>query len=322
MRIRTMSETPLYVSLDPFFINQSRWKEYQDCDRLYGWIHVENLEPDRKRVALEIGTAVHKAMVVAHEGGGTQEAFDRATTLAREDFKTAMGGPKLLGDEEEVQKGIDIIQKLLPAYFAHYAGKGQLWKPLGMELSFCVEVGEGSNVFLVGRIDNLVTFMNGLWLADYKTMGRLDMRDFLKYEIDVQLTAYIYGGTKQLTLDAKARGEKPVVIRGAIIDGMVKTQVPQFHREIYTRSIDDLREFELEFVEKSREIAFKHRRVNNGEPWKVVFPKNTQQCFRYGTCAFRDLCVQDTAVRRLSFRKRSKDYVDDAAKTAREESAR
>lgn len=318
-----MTDQPMYVELPPFYMNQSRWKVYQDCDRLYGWYHIENLVPDRPRKALEIGTAIHVAQEIAHGGvykdgveviaPRSEEAFHYAMKAAEQTFRKGMStGPKLPGDEAEILDGVRVISKLLPAYYEHYKGEDQLWKPLGTELSFCVEVGEGSNVFLVGRIDNLVTFMDGLWLVDYKTMGKLDMREFLKYEIDVQPTAYIYGGTKKLSLEAMARGEPPVRIRGVIIDGMVKTAVPQFHREIYTRSLDDLREFELEFVEKAREIATKHLRVANGENWKTVFPKNTQHCFRYGTCAFRDLCIRDNETRRAAYRDRDQDYVDAA----------
>lgn len=307
-----MISTPIYVELPPFFINQSRWKAYVDCDRLYGWLYVEGIEPDRPRKHFELGTAVHAAQVIAHSKLGTPEAFEEGAKAAEALFRKGMGGPRLPNDEAEIQDGVNTIRRLLPAYHQHYAGSKQLWKPLGMELAFCVEVGEGTNVFLVGRIDNLVTFMNGLWLVDYKTMAKLDMRNFLQFEIDIQLTAYIYGGTKQLTLDARKRGEPPVLIRGAIIDGMVKTQIPQFHRELYTRSVDQLREFELEFVEKVREIATKHARVRQGEHWKLVFPKNTNQCFKYGVCAFRDLCVKDNEVRRLAYRPRTPDYVDSA----------
>lgn len=313
--------------LPDFFVNQSRWKTYADCDRLYGWIHVEDLVPDRPRKYLEFGTAVHKGMVVANEHGGTEEAFAKATQAAEAEFRKTMSGIKLPQDEVDLQDGVATIQRMLPAYYQEYKAKGQLWKPLGVELAFCVEVGEGTGVYLVGRLDNLVTYMSGLWIVDYKTMARLDRRDFLKYEIDVQLTAYIYGGTKQLTLEAKERGEPPVIIRGAIIDGLIKTAEPQFHRELYTRSIQDLREFELEFCMKTWEIAAKHAMVRKdrkafdaynsrmwllGEQggWKCIFPKNTQQCFRYGTCAFRDLCVKDNDVRRLAYKKRSPDYVD------------
>lgn len=304
---------PIYIDLPPFFVNQSRMKAYQDCDRLYGWQYIEGLTPDRPRKALEIGTAIHAAQVVAHAQGATEEGFVKGLEAAELTFRAGMGPIKLPGDEADLQEGLDIIKRMLPAYYQHWKDKGQLWKPLGMELKFCVEVGEESNIFLVGRIDNLVTFMGSIWLVDYKTMGRLDMRDFLKFEIDIQLTAYIYGATKQLSIDAIKRGEPPVMVRGAIIDGMVKTQIPQFHRELYTRTVDDLREFELEFVEKAREIQTKHLRVQNGENWKVVFPKHTDQCFKYGTCPFRDLCVRDNETRRMAYTQRGEDYVDSEA---------
>lgn len=327
-----MVEEPIYIELPPkFFLNQSRLKAYQDCDRLYGWQYVEQLEPDRPRKNLVIGSAIHKAQVAIHEKGLSPEAITEATKVAGEYFTTHMKslGPQLPGDEAEVNAGKKIIANLLPAYYQHWKSLGQVWKPLGQELAFCVEVGEGTNVWLVGTLDNLVSLNGSLWLVDYKTMSKMDMREFLKYEIDVQLTAYIYGGTKQLSLLARAEGKPPVVIRGAIIDGMIKTDIPQFHREMYTRSIEDLREFELEFCMKAWEMASKHAMVRKDRAaydlyrekmyqlgadsgWKVIFPKNTQQCFKYGTCSHRDLCVKDNSVRRLAYKVRGADYVDDA----------
>jgi PD-(D/E)XK nuclease superfamily len=298
-----------------FYLNQSRWKQVMDCPRLYGWQHVEGIEPDKPRIYLEVGTAVHAAQVIAHAKGGTKEAFDEATQVAESMFRKAMASQKikLPSDQEEVDEALATIKTLLPAYYRHYAAQDQLWKPLGMELKFCVEVGEQTGIFLVGRVDNLVLFHGGVWICDYKTMKKLDMRNFLKYELDIQLTAYIYGVTKQLSLDAAQRGQPPVMVRGAIIDGMVKTQVPQFHRELYTRSLEDLREFEIEFVETANTLRARHERAAHGENWKHVFVKNTEACYRYGTCSFRDLCAKDNDVRRLAFRKRPSDYVDVAA---------
>lgn len=323
---------PIHVELPPKFSwNQSRWKSYQDCDRLYAWSDIEGLEPDRPRKPLALGSAIHKAQVEIHKGDCTPEAVEAGIQFAQDAFKTGMKtrGPELPGDSEEVEDGLKTIKRMLPAYYAYWKAKGQLWKPLGQELWFNVEVGERTNVFLLGTIDNLASYVNALWLVDYKTMAKLDMREFLKYEIDVQPTAYIYGGTKQLSLNAKAEGKPPIMIRGMIIDGMVKTTTPQFHREIYTRTIPDLREFELEFCMKSWEVAAKRAIIKGNKKaydayteriwalgreagWKVVFPKNTQQCFRYGTCSFRDLCAKDNEVRRLAYRKRSEDYVDKA----------
>lgn len=325
------------IQLPPFFLNQSRWKAFQDCDRMYAWSEVELLQPAKLRRPLEIGTAIHNAMVAVHthEHPGSAEAFSAATEEARKALaKRWADAPKIaigtVTDQDEIQADVDMIGRLLPAYHAHYGPKGQVWKPLGQEIAFCVEVGEGTSVWLVGRLDNLVTFMNGLWMVDYKTMGRLDQRDFIKYELDIQVTAYIYGGTKQLSLDSMSKGGPPIVIRGAIIDGLVKTQVPQFHRDLFTRTPAELRQFEIEFCMKAWEMAAKHAIVEGKKDvfdaycekmwalgreqgWKAVFPKNTNNCFRYGTCAYRDLCVNDTETRRQAFVRKARDYVDEAA---------
>lgn len=324
----------VFIEAPPFFLNQSRWKSYADCDRIYAWEQIEGIIPDRPRLPLAVGTVIHKAQVEIHKNGGTPEAIEEAVKNAIKQFEASMKtlGPQLPGDAEQVADGTSTIGRLLKAYHRHWKELGQQWKPLGQELSFCVEVGEGTKVFLVGTIDNLCVLNNSLWLVDYKTMAKLDMREFMKYEIDVQPTAYIYGGTKQLSLNAKAEGKPPVMIRGCIIDGMVKTTIPQFHREIYTRSMEDLRNFELEFCMKAWEIAAKHS-IHKGDraayniyrdkmydlgrtSWKVLFPKNTQQCFRYGTCAYRDLCITDNEVRRMAYRKKEPDYVDKAREKA------
>jgi hypothetical protein len=328
-----MNASDITIELPPFFLNQSRWKAFQDCDRLYAWSEIERLEPNRLRRPLEIGTAIHNAMVAVHEheNPGSAEAFAVATEAAKQHLRERWkDAPKLMGDELAVNEDAELIGRLLPAYHRHYSSMGQVWKPLGQEIAFKVEVGEGTGIYLVGRLDNLVTFMGGLWMVDYKTMGRLDTRDFTKYDMDIQVTAYIYGGTKQLSLDSMAKGGKPIMIKGAIIDGLIKTIVPQFHRDLFTRTVDDLRNFEIEFCQKAWEIAAKHAIVNHRRDmydiytekiwnlgqehgWKATFPKNTNNCFRYGTCAFRDLCVNDTEVRRMAFTRKTLDYVDEAA---------
>lgn len=331
MILEAMAPDAVYIQLPKVFLNQSRWKAYQDCDRLYGWDQIEGLAPDRPRRPLITGTAVHKAQVAIHKNGINAESIKEATQAAQEYFRLKMtpSGPQLMGDEASILEGVNMLGNILPGYFRHWAHLGQVWKPLGQELAFCVEVGENTNVFLVGTIDNLVTLDGNLWLVDYKTMAKLDMREFLKYEMDIQLTAYIYGGTKQLTLDARKEGKPPVWIRGAIIDGLIKTTIPQYHREMFTRSIQDLKEFEVEFCMKAWEMASKEAMVKGNRSaynlfrdkmfdighknWKVAFPKNTQQCFRYGTCDFRDLCAKDNEVRRAAFHKRTPDYVDAAA---------
>src|SRR5690606_31706764 len=103
-----------------------------------------------------------------------------------------------------------------------------------------------------------------------------------------------------------------------VIDGLIKTKIPQFRREQYLRTDAELLEFEKEFVEVCTEMAWRHQRVANGEDWKVVFYKNTKHCFGwYRPCQFYELCTHDTPMQRMAFKRRDPDYMDDP-KTVKE----
>lgn len=318
----------------PIVLNQSHLKSYLNCHRLYAWIRLQRLEPPLRRSAPEIGTAVHEGLRLLHTEGQTLDSALEATQKKLEE----RSGPKIAFEDKTLPEAQDIASAVLRSYSEYWGEREDMWAPIDQEVQFLVEVQPGwwhrtfsgdvtdeegkrleaewiqapSGVWLRGRADNLSVFANALWLIDYKTAAKMDPRDLLKYELDLQLTAYIYGISKQLTMDALKEKSDPVAVQGAIIDLLVKTQVPQFAREKYTRSIDEMTEFEYEFVEYGNEIRSRMERVEAGEDWKIAFPKNTEQCFRYGTCAFRDLCLKDTPVRRSIYNKRERDYVDDA----------
>jgi hypothetical protein len=291
----------------PLVVNQSTWKNYDNCKRLYAWKQMERLAPQGKRSALEIGTATHRGLAEFHGGA------DAATSLqVALDYLTESAGPTSSFADKDLVEASELVSRLLPAYFEHWGERGEIWTPLGQEIEFCVEVGEGTQNFLRGKSDNLSTYKDGLYIVDYKTTGRNDPRDSLKYEMDCQLSSYIYGLSKHLTIEALARGGEPVFIRGAIIDFLIKTKIPQFNREFFTRTIEELLEFEEDFNEFCDELRMKQDRVAAGESWKKVFRKTTEHCFRFGTCAYRDVCLKDTPVRRALYDKKDNDYVDEA----------
>ena len=320
--------------MKPIVLNQSYLKTFQDCQRLFGWIRLQDLTSPRRRSAPEIGTAVHEGLAVFHVEGGTKE---KAMAAAKEKLAERSGASSAFEDKT-LDEAQDIVDRTLPAYFDYWEGQNEIWAPLGVEVQFTIQVQPGwwhrtfsgevsdedgkrldahwkenpSGIWLRGKSDNLSVHAGALYLVDYKTAGRMDPRDLLKYEIDMQLSAYIYGLSKQLTEDSIKQGEDPVRVQGAIIDLLVKTKVPQFARETYTRTDSELEEFEAEFLEIGTRIINQKERVDNGEDWKVVFPRSTNHCFQYGTCRFRDLCVKDTPVRRAAFDIREPDYVDEA----------
>jgi hypothetical protein len=313
----------------PIVLNQSALKEYLDCHRLYGWRRMQNLDVPLRNSKLEIGTAAHEGLRILHMPGGTTE---KALEVAREKLRER-SGPTTSFMDASLGEAEEVLSRTLGGYEKHWADSGQMWKPLSQEVQFTVEVIPGwwgatfgdpdrideftarlepTGTFLRGRADNLHIFLKALWLVDYKTAGKMDPRDLMKYEMDLQLTAYIYGLSKQLTMESVARGGAPMKVEGAIIDLLVKTATPQYAREQFTRSDEEMAEFEIEFVEYANEIRARRDRIEAGEDWKAVLPKNTQQCFRYGTCFYRDLCLKDTPVRRAAYIARDKDYVDEA----------
>lgn len=326
----------------PIVLNQSSYKDFQNCRRLFAWRRLQGLTPPTRRSALEIGTAVHAGLATLHAGGidlkkefpeppttedeiarydelqeivrlePKEQALHVALTLLRK-----RSGPNLGFEDKDLAESEAIVSRTFLAYVEHYAKADDLWQPLNQEIECLVEVGPpGTNTWIRMRADNLSVAKGGLYIVDYKTAGRLDPRDLLKYELDTQISTYLYGLSKFLTEQARAQDPEaePIYIRGAIIDVLVKTAVPQFARELFTRTPDELEEFEAEWLEVADDLRQRLNRVDAGENWKIVFTKNTDNCFRYGTCAFRDLCLKDSPVRRRLYDRREPDYVDEAQK--------
>lgn len=282
-----------------FTMRQSSEKSYQLCHRYYGWERIENLAPASIQWNLLFGTACH--LFLQEVGRGVDQKTALALAEAEIDKETS---GKLLGDDVGLKEEyIHLLKSLLPMYEAHWGQDAHVFVPLGQEIKGRVPVGDPRHkVFLVFKTDKIINYLGQLWLIDHKTMGKNDDREFIKYEMDIQVTAYIYGVSKML-------GTR---VAGVIIDGLIKTRVPNFRRESFLRSDEELLEFEREFVEMCQEIAWRHERVRRGEDWKTVFYKNTSSCFHWGrACSMRTLCVRDTPVNRMLYVKRTPDYMDD-----------
>jgi DNA-binding HxlR family transcriptional regulator len=282
---------------DPFIGRQSAVKEYLNCHRLYGWERIENLAPDRPEFPLEFGSATHMFLQERRRGLPVADAMRIGLERLVRDFPAAL----LPTDFEELEKHKELGRSLWPAYEAYWKDEED-FLPLGQEVAGEVEVGSGSGVKLVFRLDRIVSWIGQFWIWDYKTMGKNDDRTFQQFEMDIQPTAYIYGASKVL----KHR------VAGLVIDGLIKTKQPQFRREQYLRTDAELLEFESEFVEICHEMAWRHARVANGENWKTVFYKNPKHCFGwYRPCKFYALCTNDTPMNRMAYKQREQDYMDD-----------
>lgn len=281
--------------LDPINGRQSSIKEFMDCHRLYGWSRVEDLTPDRPSFPLEFGSATHVFQQERGRGVPLPEAMAMGIKRLMRDFPPVM----FPGEEEQMLEHRELAARMWPLYEQYW--QDDLDIPLGQEVKGRVEVGTGTNVFLVFQLDKLVARHGALWVKDYKTMAKNDDRTWRQFELDIQPTAYVYGATKVL-------GTR---VAGVIIDGLIKTKMPQFRREEYLRTDEQLEEFEAEFVEVMKDIAVRHARVAAGENWKTVFYKNTRHCNRFYQCPMFALCQRDTPMARMAYKRREADYMDD-----------
>jgi hypothetical protein len=278
-------------------LNQSRIVQHNNCKRKYYWTFELNLVPDKPMWALDVGKAAHEGLAALNDGRDRVEVMKAAARSWTKSMKAVKFMP---GEKEMAADHLAKLLHLLEAYIQHYEGVDD-WVVLKPEVQGRVEVGEGTGCFLIFRTDAIVTWRQRLFLLEHKTMAQNRMDNFLKYQLDYQITAYIYAITKLLG----------VRVAGVILNALIKTTVPQFKRDMFTRTDADLVEWEFETVEQIREIMWRKKRVANGENPKMVWYKNTSECFRYGQCPYRQLCLHDTEVTRKSYAKRPTDYVDD-----------
>lgn len=289
-------------------LNQSRIQVYRNCPRKFYWKFVENLEPERIALNLEVGSGTHEGL--AQLGAGAD--IDTAVGAARERFRKNLPKRMLPGDKELYLESEDLVEKLLRHYVEYWTDQGEMFRPLGNEVAGTVEVGTGTGIFQRFKTDKFVNAFHGLWIVDHKTAAKMDPREMMKYQMDLQMTSYIYGGRKLLGVE----------IGGVIVDFLVKTKVPQFAREAFERTHKELREFEFNFtgwaekirhdyIEMAHFVEIHDREMSTG-PWNA-FPRNESECFRYGTCPFRTLCLDPGNMGlRMEFVKREEDYVDNA----------
>jgi hypothetical protein len=278
-------------------LNQSRIVQHNNCKRKYWWVFEENLVPDKPMWALDVGKAAHEGLAALNDGRDRTEVMKAASRS----WTKSMAAVKFMpGEKEMAAEHLAKLMHLLNAYINHYEGVDD-WVVLKPEVQGRVEVGEGTGCFLIFRTDAIVTWRQRLFLLEHKTMAQNRIDNFLRYQMDYQITAYIYAITKLLK----------VRVAGVILNALIKTTVPQFKRDMYTRTDEQLAEWEFETVEQIREIMWRKKRVANGENFKMVFYKNTSECFRYGQCPYRQLCLHDTPVTRAGYAKRPTDYVDD-----------
>lgn len=260
-------------------ISNSRIKSFLSCPRRYYWTYVKNLSPVSISIPLVFGRSIHRALAEWYANFSqpvTLEIFEATMRDAIKDVEW------FKEEKDKYQLHINAGIELLKQYFERY--KKEPFSVLQSELKFEVPLDSHT---LVGRTDAIINWDGRFKLLEHKTTSKLGQNYLNKFNLDSQLTSYIYGIRKALKIDIQE-----VVLnclRKIRIDA--KKSEPEFVRDIIIRADEDLEIFE-------KEVVLIAAQIESCEQNPELFWRNTDSCIQYGTCAYHSLCMhgEDEAI--------------------------
>jgi hypothetical protein len=255
----------------------SRWGAFKKCPFYYYWLYVRKMEPVEKSEALEIGGLYHEVRAryyqAYHEGRS---------------------------DDEAIQEGYDLLnrtEKVVPAYAATVRRLFKGWLthsgpgtpnddrhllPEGGGIEEPIEYYEGPFPYST-RIDFWCFSSDGegAILKEIKTASRRTGRLLASYKMDSQFLGQMYLWRKVM----EPRGYPPLT--KYIIDLAVKTNPPQFSREIAPVDNRTLSNWEHEMTQHWYQLRYFER---SPKPWPR---RRTYETCHY--CELFDVCASNGA---------------------------
>jgi len=228
----------------PSIWGSSRWAAFKKCPFYYHTFYVRNMRPTKVDEALEVGGLYHEARARYHQA-------------------TVDG----LGDDAAVQTGYDIINRAEKAVPAFAATVRRLFK------GWLVHSGPGTvndNRENIGGIEQLIEHLDGpfpystridLWnyngdgveLVEIKTTSRRSGQLLSSYKMDSQFLGQMYLWKKVMEPRGFPRLTKYT------IDLAVKTDPPQYSREIAPVDYRLLADWEYEMQENWKILRYYER---------------------------------------------------------------
>lgn len=172
---------------------------------------------------------------------------------------------------------------------------------------------------LKGKADAVIKWLDRIWLNEYKTSAMQGEQFWMAFELDMQITTYIWGIWKAL-------GIKP---DGTVVHGLFKPSESQvsawnkkrkhgpdksakdyikYRREPYTRHLDDLTRHEIQFTQICDDWE---DRIVNGRFFMENYRGNCTQYNR--RCVYHGMCMDhEHESEQQLFASRHVDYVDQA----------
>lgn len=283
---------------------QSELTTFGDCAQKWHWRYNRMIEKAGSfSFALMVGTAFHESMEQFYSTKGKRVSV---ATLQFEE-----GVIKSADDILKLQYWQVVLSAMVRSYCAHYKDDFEMWEVEEIEEELKVEY---RGFILRGKIDVRVKQLNGLWIIDHKTAGRLtketvagwDFRfQFMFYlwlkslqDPNIKLKGYYINAVKKTELKVK-KNESIPEFGQRVFEDMIQEPDKYFYREAYPITKDALQHFQTEVVDPrlsllkyaAQEVTEKDITVRHLQE-AILFNKNTNECQHYtgAPCPYLELC--------------------------------
>lgn len=281
-----MTNSP-YIPIPPktkVYFDYTMMSGFCKCRRYFYLRFVEDLVPKRESIAPLFGQYFHKVLSVwyqTHDPLLAIKEFD--------DWKDVEWDPNRTRD-----RALDIWMRYVKTY------PKEPWKIVSNEIPVEMKIGEDEfyEYHLIGRIDLAIQWHNSPYIygMDHKTTSQLGDSYFNQFKPSLQMAGYtwflrqIYGPDVQ--------GMQINAISTAKTAGTGKVQA--FARSIVTFTDEDLDLYTRSALAKMRDMQ---RCISEWDTWAPiegknsdlrdnVFYPNEDSCTDYGSCQFRQLCLE------------------------------
>ena len=258
----------------------------KSCWRKYYWNYKEGLKPIRQSIALSLGSTIHAAFDMFYKGFLPSEVTQFIENTFNEQISDA--SPNDIED-------LVVARYTALAMFGYFPTKDLTdFDKVESEREFRVKVAPG--VYLVGKLDGLVTYQGDKWVRELKTTGLHFPQFERKMRISNQASAYVWAMRKL--------GED---VTGVIYDynkkPLLRKNLREDMHEFGRRIMKDYRErngmyYRRHFVYRSQEELDMYEEdmmslvsAMKSKKTKQDFYRNTDQCYNYNSeCPFFKIC--------------------------------
>ncbi len=249
------------VKEDLVLLDNTIMSDYQTCPRKFFLRHLCDIVPEEESIYLRFGTYMHESLSVlyeTHNAMKAMEVWDSYKDNPMDEKRTAARG-------KEIVKGYALEFPREP------------FEILANELPFQVPIRDC--FYLIGKLDLVVEWHQGIYGMDHKTTSQLGKYYFEQFTRSRQMLGYTHG---LRTL----YGHLDQLVHGMIINAIaVYKSKLKFERHIQAYGDHRLEEY-LRYVHKlMKEIQ---KAVLKDDP--TIFIPNTDACTLYGRCQYKNLC--------------------------------